>query len=176
MNITDLSKKYFVRKLAKKDIDNILILCQGNPMYYHYCPPMATKESIEKEMVALPPHTTLKDKYYLGIFDQEKLIAILDLILNFPNQDTAFIGFFMIKAEYQNIGLGTRLIKEITECLLENGYHYIRLGYVKNNPQAKAFWLKNGFEATGVESKTANYTIVYMQQETQKGHSFLFEG
>lgn len=34
------------------------------------------------------------DKYYIGYFEGEKLVAVMDLILNFPNKETAFIGFF----------------------------------------------------------------------------------
>lgn len=168
MNITNLSTKYLVRRLSEKDIDSIVKLCHSNPMFYRYCPPMVSKESIAKDMVALPPRTQSKDKYYLGIFDKEKLIAVLDLILNYPNQDTAFIGFFMVLAECQNVGLGTRLITDIADCLSKSGYRYIRLGYVKGNPQSKTFWLKNGFIETGIETNTPDYTIVVMQRDINR--------
>ncbi len=164
MDITKLSTKYQVRRLAKKDIDNVLKLCLGNPMYYQYCPPVATKESIARDMAALPPRTTPEDKFYLGIYDGEVLIAVLDLILNYPNEKTAFIGFFMVAAVRQKCGLGTALVKEIMECLFNNGYEFTRLGYVKGNPQARAFWHKNGFMETGVETDAGDYTIVVMQR------------
>ncbi len=167
MDITKLSTKYQVRRLLEKDIDIVLELCLGNPMYYQYCPPAVTRESIVDDMAALPPKMTYKDKYYLGIFDGTRLIAVMDLILNYPNKETAFIGFFMVTAERQKKGLGTSLIKEIIDCLYMNGYEFTRLGYIKGNAQSSAFWHKNGFTETGVESHTENYTIVVLQRSNR---------
>ena len=31
----------------------------------------------------------------MGYYDGEKLIAVMDLILTYPDEQTAFIGFFM---------------------------------------------------------------------------------
>ncbi len=167
MDISKLSTKYRVCRLSETDINSVLELCLGNPLFYKHCPPIATKESIAKDMVALPPRATYDDKYYLGMYDGAKLIAVIDLILNYPNENTAFIGFFMILAECQNQGVGTALIKEIVDCLLLNGYEFTRLGYVKGNPQSRAFWLKNGFTETGVETNTEDYTIVVLQRSNR---------
>ncbi len=164
MDITKLSTKYQVRKLTENDIDSILELCQGNPLFYKHCPPAVTKESIACDMAALPPRTTKDDKYYLGFYDENKFIAVLDLILTSPNDKTAFIGFFLVAAEKQKKGLGTFLVKEILDCLFDNGYEFTRLGYTKGNPQSKAFWHKNGFMETGVETDAGDYTIVVMQR------------
>ncbi len=167
MDILKLSTTYQVRRLSNQDIESVLELCLGNPMFYRYCPPAATKESIARDMVALPPRATCDDKYYLGMFDGNKLIAVLDLILNCPNENTAFIGFFMVLAGYQKQGIGSSLIREIVECLFDNGYEFTRLGYVKGNSQSRAFWIKNGFYETGVETKTEDYTIVMLQRNNR---------
>lgn len=167
MDITKLSATYQVRKLSEHDVDSVLALCLGNPLFYRYCPPAATKESIVRDMAALPPGTTYDDKYYCGIYDGTDLIAVIDLILNYPNQDTAFIGFFMVSPERQKQGLGSALIRQIVACLFENGYEFTRLGYVKGNPQSRAFWLKNGFAETGVETRTDDYTIVVLQRSNR---------
>ena len=167
MDITKLSTKYKVCRLTEKDIDIVLELCMGNPLFYQYCPPAPTKESIAHDMAALPPGTKNEDKYYLGIYEEDKLIAVLDLILNYPNENTAFIGCFMVSSERQKKGLGTMLIKEMIDCLLINGYAFTKLGYVKGNPQAKAFWFKNGFVETGLETITEDYTIVISQRSNE---------
>lgn len=39
-----------------------------------------TRKSIESDMMALPDNVDFKDKYYVGYFKNEKLIAVLDLI------------------------------------------------------------------------------------------------
>ncbi len=167
MDITKLSTIYQVRELSEKDIDSVLELCLGNPMYYQHCPPAVTRKSIAHDMAALPPRTTYEDKYYLGIYDEEKLIAVMDLILNYPNENTAFVGFFMVSAKRQKRGLGSALVKDLLACLFNEGYEFTRLGYVKGNPQARAFWYKNGFVETGVETNTEDYTIVILQRSNR---------
>lgn len=165
MEIQKLSKKYIVRKLNDADIDNIYEVMQGNPQYFQYCPPMATVQSIADDMNALPPRTTYDDKYYIGYFEEEKLVAVMDLILNFPNKETAFIGFFMMNVDYQGKGVGTEIFEECCKSLAEENYQYIRLGFAKGNPQSEAFWIKNGFSRTGVEDVQERYTVVVMERQ-----------
>lgn len=165
MDIQKLTAKYKVRKLNDSDIKAVYDVMQGNPLYFKHCPPMATHQSILDDMKALPPRTTYDDKYYIGFFCEDSLVAVMDLILHFPNRETAFIGFFMMNKEFQGKGLGTEIIKECFETLKKEGYHYVRLGFAKGNPQSEAFWLKNGFERTGVEDVQEQYTVVVLQKE-----------
>lgn len=55
LQINQISSKYAVRKLTEMDIDAVYELERGNPFYYRYCPPAVTRESILKDMEALPP-------------------------------------------------------------------------------------------------------------------------
>ena len=89
----------------------------------------------------------------------------MDLILNFPNKETAFVGFFMMKKEFQGKGNGTEIVNECCEYLKEVGYQYIRLGFAKGNPQSEAFWVKNGFVRTDIEDVQERYTVVVLQKE-----------
>ena len=99
------SKKYYIRKLQKNDIDQIYDLCSKNHLYYQYRPPYVTRKSIESDMMALPNNIDFKDKYYVGYFKNEKLIAVLDLIDGYPKKDVVFIGFFMMISVYKRVGL-----------------------------------------------------------------------
>ena len=103
----DFSQKYAVRPLTAGDVDKILALCAENEQFYCYHPPLATRESVLEDMTALPPGKCTVDKHYLGFFDRETLVAVLDLIERYPQDDTAYIGFFMTKKERQGRGLGT---------------------------------------------------------------------
>ena len=73
MNEKCFSKNYSVRKLQKKDIPFILGLCSKNTLYYEYCPPFVSYESIEEDMNAIPP--------------ENKLLAVLDLIDGYPDRN-----------------------------------------------------------------------------------------
>lgn len=68
MDLTQLSRKYKCRRLNDSDIDAIYALCVRNSLYYEYCPPDVTKESIAKDMLALPPNVDPGQKYYMGFF------------------------------------------------------------------------------------------------------------
>ncbi len=167
MEIGKLSGAYRVCALGEGEIGSVLELCRGNPLFYEHCPPAPTAESIARDMVVLPPRTRPEDKYYLGFYEGRKLVAVLDLILNYPNTQTAFIGFFMVAADRQNRGVGSALVRDILDCLDGWGYEFTRLAYVLGNPQSRAFWLKNGFAETGVRTSTEDYTMVVMQRSNR---------
>ena len=150
MEVTQLSKTYNVRRLQEDDIEQICTLCSGNPQYYRYHPPAATADSIREDMRALPPGREPQDKYYVGYFAGDgTLLAVMDLILGYPQEWTAFIGFFMVSAARQGAGLGSALVGEASAYLRAQGYTALRLGVDKGNPQSLAFWTKNGFTQVG---------------------------
>ena len=165
MDISGISTEYRVRKLDENDVDAVYQLSAGNPLYFHYCPPFVTRESIICDMKALPPRTTYDDKFYIGFWKAGKLIAIMDLIFHYPDKDTAFIGLFMMEQSEQGKGVGSALIGECFRFIQKQGYLSIRLAFAKGNPQSEAFWMKNGFEKTGLELDFGNYTAVVMEKE-----------
>lgn len=160
-----LSEAYTVRRLEEADGKALLALCLGNPLYYRHCPPEPAPESLRGDMAALPPGKGPEDKYYLGYFCGERLAAVLDLILGYPNDQTAFIGFFMMERSLQGAGAGTAVVRELAAALRRQGFRSIRLGWAKGNPQSEHFWKKNGFRETGVTYDTGAYTVVVAQRE-----------
>ncbi len=163
-DLQGLSQSYRVRLLTEQDVPSVLALCQGNPLFYRHCPPFSTAQSILEDMEKLPPRTLPEDKAYLGFFDGDVLIAVMDLIRNYPEQDAAFIGFFMILASQQGNGLGSRIITELCSALSGQSCPYIRLGWIEGNPQSQHFWHKNEFTETGVKSRQEEYTIICAQR------------
>ena len=148
MNIKLLSNTFYVRRLSIEDADLIYNLSCKNKIFYQFHPPFVTRESIQEDIRALPAGKDYNDKYYIGFFEKETLVAIMDLILDYPTKDTAFIGLFMMDFEYQNKNIGSKIISECAKYLKILGFHKIRLGVDKENPQSNAFWKKNGFIVT----------------------------
>ncbi len=89
----------------------------------------------------------------------------MDLIDAYPDESTAFIGFFMTNTAIQNRGIGTRIVQELGRYLKSQGYKHIRLGWVKGNFQSESFWHKNGFSETGVSYETSGYTVIVAQRD-----------
>ena len=190
MEVSSLSERYSVRELGPSDVPRILSLCRGNPLFYRHCPPPPSQRRILRDMSALPPRSRREDKHYLGYFDGEKLIAVMDLILGYPDGEAAFIGFFMTDASgkrpagipvdppgglggrlfmtdasVQHAGVGSGIVEELCAALARAGVRRIRLGWVRGNPQAEGFWRRNGFTRTGVTYETDGYTVVVAQRE-----------
>lgn len=159
------SDKYQVRKLTRSDVAEVFSLCKGNPLYYRYCPPFVTEQSILDDMAALPKGKSQKDKYYVGFFDRNNLIAVMDLIHAYPDDSTAFIGFFMVSTLVQHRGIGSEIIEQLCRHLKNLGYEHIRLGWPKGDPQSEAFWKKNGFTETGASYEADGYTVIAAQKE-----------
>lgn len=123
-----------------------------------------TIDSIKKDLRALPKGKSFDDKYYIGFYQKEKLVAVMDFITEYPNKETVYIGFFMMNKKMQGKGIGTDIIAEVCSCLKENGFSKVELGYVKKNLQSERFWLKNHFEKTGVETRIDDCIIVGMKR------------
>ena len=96
-------------------------------------------------MMALPDNVDFKDKYYVGYFKNEKLIAVLDLIDGYPKKDIVFIGFLMIDISIQKSGIGSAIVNELIDYLTIHKYKEVRLGWINGNLQAEHFGLRMVF-------------------------------
>ena len=70
----------------------------------------------------------------------------MDLITAYPDDETAFIGFFVLNIKYQHKCIASRIIKESIEYLKTEVYKKISLDVDKDNPQSFSCWKKNGFK------------------------------
>lgn len=155
MEIQAFSARYRVRALGEGDVEAILALCAGNPLFFRFHPPAATRQSIREDLAALPPGKSPADKFYLGFFAPEgpegpkTLAAVLDLILGWPRPDTAYLGLFMVAGPLQGRGAGSEILTGCLARLTALGFAAVRLAVDEGNPQSLAFWRKNGFALTG---------------------------
>lgn len=162
-DIQNFSNRFQIKELTKNDMDDVLIFCQNNTIYYHYHPVMLDKKQLLDDLFSLPPKTKRKDKYLVGFYEKETLIAILDLIDGYPFKDYAYIGFFMVNKEYQGLGIGSLLIEELIHYIKGQGYQAMRLAVDKGNPQSYTFWTKHHFQKTGEEVHDGIYTYYPME-------------
>lgn len=146
LDISKFSNTYEVRRLKAEDVENIYALCRANTQYYQYCKKEPSVELIQQDMVITPPNISLSKKYYVGFFDQDELVAVMDFIDGYPSEEYVFIGFFMMNIAYQGKGIGTNIITDLCTYCQEVGITKMRLGIDKENPQSNYFWKKNGFE------------------------------
>ncbi|MGN0518108.1 MAG: GNAT family N-acetyltransferase [Acutalibacteraceae bacterium] len=163
LDVTQLSSEYKVRRMSEADIPLIYDLCMGNSQYYEYCGKQTDEELIRNDLNITPPDTSMEQKYYVGFFDGDILTAVMDLIIGYPEDDIAFIGFFMMNNSYQGIGNGSKIISEVISYLQNVGMTAVRLGIDKGNPQSTHFWKKNGFTVLK-EIVQEHGTILYAER------------
>lgn len=164
LNLSSISTRYDVKPLTDQAVPEVCALCRDNPLYYRFCPPFVTEDSIRSDMAALPPGTKPEDKHYLGFYDGTRLIAVMDLIDHFPSPELAFIGFFMTKRSLQRRGVGSRIIRELCDSLREQNYTAVRLCWITENPQSRGFWLKNQFVETGKGQSASGHAVTLAQR------------
>lgn len=146
LNLKNLSKDYKVERLTEDDVETIYNLCQGNKLFYRYCQAEPSREQILSDLYIRPEGLRKDNKYYLGFFKDEVLIAVLDILDGYPDEETCFIGFFMVNILFQGHGIGSEIIESVLEHIKKVGKGKVHLGIDKGNPQSKAFWQKNGFK------------------------------
>ena len=145
IDISQLSSKYLVRRLDTSDLDDIVELCRENTVFYKYTAASPTRENILDDMKVTPPGIEVERKHYFGFFEEDELIAVMDLIDGYPKADTAYIGFFMMRLGRQGRQVGTSIVGEVIGYLRSIGMTAVRLAIDKGNPQSTHFWMKNGF-------------------------------
>lgn len=145
IQIEKLSGTYIIRRLTDADVPMLYAWMLRNDQYFKYCGGSTTPERVRQDLTLCPPGTTPAQKHYVGFFDADTLVAVMDLIDGYPDADTAFIGFFMMNKDLQGQGTGTMIVREVLAALRALGYTAVRLGIDKENPQSNHFWRKNGF-------------------------------
>lgn len=145
IQIEKLSGTYIIRRLTDADVPMLYAWMLRNDQYFKYCGGSTTPERVRQDLTLCPPGTTPAQKHYVGFFDADTLVAVMDLIDGYPDADTAFIGFFMMNKDLQGQGTGTAIVREVLAALRALGYTAVRLGIDKENPQSNHFWRKNGF-------------------------------
>ncbi|HGJ7213478.1 TPA: GNAT family N-acetyltransferase [Streptococcus pneumoniae] len=149
--IDQLSKYYSCRILTEKDIPSILSLYESNPLYFQHC---------------LPEGKAKADKFFVGFWNGSDLVAVMDFVYAYPDEETVFIGLFMVDQAYQRKGIGSHIVTEALAYFAKN-FRKARLAYVKGNPQSQHFWEKQGFKSIGCEVKQELYTVVIAEQSLE---------
>ena len=146
MEIEKLSPRYAVRALGAVDAEAVYRFCAVHDLYYLFGSAEPTLEQVRSDMTITPPGVGPERKHYIGFFDGGVMAAVMDIVEAYPDEDSCYIGFFMVDHGLEGQGLGSAIISDAAACLASAGVKRLRLAIAKDNPQANHFWRKNGFE------------------------------
>lgn len=155
---------YTAKPLTAADIPAMLSLCAGNENYYKYINSYSTAENLKETLEIFPEGKSLADKIFVGLWNENELVAMIDLIENYPSDKTAYIGWFIIDVKYQHRGIGYGIFLSLEKILRTNGFSQMGLAYADGNKQSEKFWEKCGFHAEGGKADMGKYTAVRMKK------------
>ena len=161
LDIGTLSTQYSVKKITEADISPVYRLAKSNTRYYEYLGTIPTRESLTEVISELPDGVNPTCKHFVGFYsDDDVLVAVMDLITGYPENDDAFIGWLMVDGAMQGRGVGSGIFADVRAAMKAAGYDYLSLGCIESNEEAIAFWKGQGFRETGAATETDGYTVV----------------
>lgn len=147
LDVSAFSSEYSARRLNEADIGDVYRLYRNNRKYYRAAKVEPYLRELTDVMTDLPEGTGNDNKYFVGFFtEDDELIAIIDLITDYPDGSSVFIGWFMVEADMHNHGIGSQIIADIRASAEAGGYKNIYVGCIKKNTAAIAFWENQGFK------------------------------
>ncbi len=149
LNIETLSTQYSVRRITEADISDVYHLCSANRRYYRSIRERPSGQRLTEVITELPEGTGVSRKYFVGFYDGDGLLAVLDLITGYPGRGDAFIGWFEIDAARRREGIGSQILADVRAALTAQGFARLTLKCPAASGEALAFWKSQGFSAAG---------------------------
>lgn len=152
------------RALSGADLPDLLALCESNPDYYgHYGEP-PTLANLARTLRELPPGCRGDQKTFIGYFDAGALVAALDLVRGYPDEESAYIGLLMVDGARRGRGIGGRVAGGVLDRLRREGFSRVRLACIEGNEPARRFWSRLGFAPAGRPVVTPRYVAIPMER------------
>ena len=163
--VAELSTEFKVRKITEADISDVYDLCRGNRRYYRHLGTKPSLQALTDVISEVPEGSSPESKNFVGFYDENNsLVAILDLITGYPESDDAFIGWFMVEAEKQGLGIGSQIFADVRAAMKAHGFDYLQVRLSKGNTDAVSFWESQGFAFSGKEIENGGKTLCYMER------------
>lgn len=105
-----------------------------------------TEENLREDITALLPGRSLSDKTFALLYREEVPAAVVDYIEGYPDEETGYIGLFLLDSSLHRQGMGTWLLSVLEQTALQTGKSRLELGCYESNGPGLSFWTKMGFE------------------------------
>lgn len=163
--IESLSSEFSVKRIKETDVISVINLLRSNRKYYRQLGIKHAMRNLTDITSELPEGNNKEKTNFVGFYDKDnKLIAILDLITNYPKENSAFIGWFLVDAEKQGQGIGSQIFADVRATMKAQGFNNLQLRLRKDNTQAIEFWRNQGFVLNGKEIQINNKELYYMEK------------
>ncbi|AVK61744.1 N-acetyltransferase [Lactobacillus sp. CBA3605] len=138
---------FTVKLLTLADQQALLELEQSNPQYHQYFSPTdLTLAEVQNDLTARPDGVAAEQKQVFGFYLAHHLVAVLDVLTQYPKQDFLFIGLLMVGQAYQRRSVGSVIATGLMQAALQSNIHCLQLSRVTDDTVTATFWKKLGFE------------------------------
>jgi len=142
-----------VRDLGQGDTDTLQQLLESVPDYSErvtgYPPGPSDALSV---LTMVPDGFDPAGKRAIGLWDGDQLVGFADVLIGYPDQETAFIGLLVTAGGRHRKGLGRTLHEAVVERARQEcgAGGRLRLAIVDTNAlEAEPFWRAMGYQPTG---------------------------
>lgn len=164
-----IENKFNLKIITEDLLKNVLNIYDTNGEYFKISMNgNPSIESIIEDKNDIPPGSNLQNKNYKLISMNDQDIGIIDYIMNYPDEDTVYIGLFLIHGDFHRQGYGRTFVEEFTANIRKKGYSRLRLGVLKQNKNGFEFWTSMGFKVVKEMFSTIhperNWEIIVMEK------------
>ncbi|PLZ86379.1 MULTISPECIES: GNAT family N-acetyltransferase [Fischerella] len=140
------SLQFSTRFLNTADILQLAEFCIICNDFFELVEKQTASENTAREILQARPSAVPPDnKIVLGFETDKQLVAVVELLRDYPQQNTWFVGLLLLLPEYRCSGYGTQLWQAIEKWIGEAGATEVKLIVQEQNPRARLFWERMGF-------------------------------
>ncbi|WP_048000921.1 GNAT family N-acetyltransferase [Lactiplantibacillus herbarum] len=136
-----------IKLLTLADQEALMQLEQSNPEYHQYfSPEPLTAAEVERDLTAHPDELAAEQKQVFGFYLANHLVAVLDVLSQYPQEQCLFVGLLMVNQAYQRKTVGSVIATGLMQAALQSDIKMIQLTRVSADEGVAHFWQKLGFE------------------------------
>ena len=162
-----------IRRLSESDLASLQQLRIDCTDFHVLTKGEAPSSNGAAELISgCPPGKRPEDKEHFGLFTGEtQMVGVIDLLMDFPEPSTWYMGLMMLHPQWRGQGLGRDLLAWIEGYLSSKKVQHLCLGVLDVNPRGKKFWEGVGFkqvrEVPNFQSGKLSTTAYVMKKQIQ---------
>jgi GNAT superfamily N-acetyltransferase len=150
------STKCLIRELAPDEAPLVARFYRDAPDYWLLAEGVIDPDRQAREFFTdAPPNCDPANSHRLGLFLDDRLSGVAEVSYGFPEPLDAYLGLMLLGPWAQGTGHGKTFLAHAEALARGRGAPVLYLAVLEANPRGRAFWLREGFRATGLGGTNA---------------------
>jgi hypothetical protein len=156
--------KIYLKELGEGDLEAVQTLFENCEDYFVLTTGgSVTSASAHSLYIQIPEGKSYDDKHILGVYEDSKLIGVIDAILDYPEKDIVTLGLFLIDLRHQIVGM-ENAYKLLERWCIDQKASKIRISVYEILEGEIKFWQEMGFLSTGQNIQDGDRAILIMEK------------